>query len=209
MIITISRQYAAGGSSIAQTVASRLGWSLVDNRFVDEVAARAGLTRDEVAEREERAPGFMERLSRALATSVPEYVLPEGTPMPDLGEADLVRVTEHVVREIAGAGRVVMVGRATPAVLASHPDALHVRLVAPREVRVARAIERLGIPAGVAERFLDETDQARARYHRQYYDRDWEDPAQYHLTLNTAALGFDGAAELILARARAIWGERP
>ena len=31
---------------------------------------------------------------------------------------------------------------------------------------------------------------------------DWEDPVNYHLVLNTAALGYDGAAALIVARAR-------
>ncbi|PYP10256.1 MAG: hypothetical protein DMD59_06260 [Gemmatimonadetes bacterium] len=43
------------------------GWTLVDNEFVDQVARRAGLPRDEVARREERAPGLLERLARTLA----------------------------------------------------------------------------------------------------------------------------------------------
>lgn len=206
MIITVSRQYAAGGSEIARTVAERLGWSLVDNRLVDEVAARAGLPRDEVAEREERAPGFIERLARTLATSVPEFVVPDGGVVPDLNEASLVRITEHVVEELAAEGKVVMVGRAAPAVLASHPEALHVRLVAPKEVRIARAVERLGVPPKQAERVLTETEEARRRYHLEYYGRDWTDPVNYHLTLNTSALGFEGTAEVIVARARAAWG---
>ncbi len=204
MIITISRQFAAGGSSVARMVADRMGWSLVDNQFVDRVAALTGLTPDEVAEREERAPGFAERLARVLATSVPEYLVTETSPLPELDEPDLVRITERVVQEIAMSGRVVMVGRATPAVLASHPDALHVRLVAPRETRVARAAERLGVETGDAGRRLDEIDLARARYHQRYYGRDWDDPVNYHLTLNTQALGFEGVAEVVVSRARAL-----
>lgn len=206
MIITISRQFAAGGSEIARLVAERLGWTVVDNVLIDEVAARAGLTPDEVAEREERAPGFVERLARTLATSVPEFVVPEGTPVPDLSEENLLRITERVVAELASGGRVVMVGRATPAVLASHPEALHVRIVAPREARLERATERLNLSSREAERILEETDANRSRYHRQHYDRDWEDPVNYHMTLNSRALGIEGAAELIVARARAMWG---
>jgi len=206
MIITISRQYAAGGSEIARLVARQLRWSVVDNQLIDEVAARAGLTRDEVAEREERAPGFVERLARTLATSVPEFVVPDGSPLPDPTEQHLVRITERVVEDLAAAGRVVMVGRAAAEVLAKRPEALHVRVVAPRAVRIERAIERLGVDPKQAEKVLDDTDQNRARYHRQHYNRDWLDPVNYHLTLNTHALGFDGTAEVIVARARAMWG---
>ena len=44
MLVTISREYGAGGSSLARLVSERLGWQLVDNQLVDKVAARAGLT---------------------------------------------------------------------------------------------------------------------------------------------------------------------
>jgi len=57
---------------------------------------------------------------------------------------------------------------------------------------------RLGLSAAAAAKTLDETDARRARYHRQYYSRDWEDPANYHFVLNTAALGLDGAADIIV-----------
>ena len=43
MIITISRQYAAGGSEVARQVAERLGYTLVDNELIDEVAARPSI----------------------------------------------------------------------------------------------------------------------------------------------------------------------
>ena len=69
MIITISRQFGAGGAEVAKRVADRLQWRVADNEFVDRVAARAGLTPDEVAVREERVPNFIERLARALASA--------------------------------------------------------------------------------------------------------------------------------------------
>jgi len=207
MIITISRQFGAGGSAVAQMVADGLGWTLVDNDLVDRVAARVGMERDEVAEREERAPGFIERLARTLATSVPEFVVPEESALPDPTEEQLVRVTEMVVAEAAAGGRVVMVGRAAPAVLASHPAALHIRVVAPRRTRIDRASSRLRVDPGRAEDLLEKTDANRERYHRQHYGRDWSDPVNYHMTLNTEALGLMGTANVIIARAEAQWGD--
>jgi cytidylate kinase len=205
MLITISRQYGAGGSEVAARVARALGWRVVDNELVERVAARAGLTPEDVAQREERVPSFIERLARTVVAATPELVVPPeaGGTAPTLSEADLVRVTETVVGEIAAEGRVVLVGRAAPAVLARERDAIHVKMVAPRDWRIRAVAERLGMSLENAAALTDETDRSRARYHREYYQRDWADPANYHLTLNTAALGFDGAAELIVGRARA------
>ena len=205
MLITISRQYGAGGSAVAALVADRLGWTVVDNDLVERVAARAGLSRQEVAAREERSPGFVERIGLALAASSSEILTPEAAAaLKSMDEPRLVEVTERVVREIAAQGRVVLVGRAAVAVLATVPDALHVQLVAPRSERIREAAERLGVDAKEAERMVDTTDVNRVRFHREPYDRDWADPAGYHMVLNALALGYGGAAEVIVARARAL-----
>ena len=198
MIVTISRQYAAGGSEVARGVAEALGYTLVDNQLIDEVAARAGMPPEEVAEREERAPGFIDRLTHALAASMPEFIAPEGGTVPDLTEERLVRITETVVGELAGRGRVVLVGRAAPAVLGRRDDTLHVRVVAPVPARVRRAVERLGVATEEAKKKLVETDANRGRYHKQYYKKDWNDAANYDLVVNTDRLGIDGAVRVIV-----------
>jgi len=172
---------------------------------VERVAARAGLTPEAVARREERVPTFIERLARTLVAATPELLVPPeaGGTVSSLSEEDLVRVTELVVEEVAAEGKVVLVGRAAPAVLAGKRDAIHVKVVAPRDWRIRAAAERLGVPPAEAATITDDTDKMRARYHRLYYERDWNDPTNYHMLLNTAALGLDGAAAVIVERARA------
>jgi cytidylate kinase len=204
MVITISRQYGAGGSDVARRVARALGWSLVDNELVEQVAQRAGIPMAEVAERDERAPGFVERLTRTLAAATPELFPPAEGTVADLDEATLVRITEGVVGEMAAQGRVVLVGRAAPAVLGLQEDALHVKLVASRAFRIHAASQRLGMDPAEVVKIVDDTDAMRARYHREYYNRDWADPLNYHMVLNSGALGLAGAAEVIVARAGAL-----
>ncbi|MEO8226857.1 MAG: cytidylate kinase-like family protein [Gemmatimonadota bacterium] len=207
MIITISRQYGAGGSDVAQRVAAALGWSVVDNELVEQVAERAGVTADAAAARDERTPGFIERLTRTLAAATPELFPPPGGTVADIDERTFVRITEGVVAEMAARGRVVLVGLAAPAVLGQQGDALHVKLVAERGLRVHAAAERLGMDAAEAGRIVDDTDAMRARYHREYYGRDWADPAHYHMVLNTGLLGMAGTAEVMVGRARGMgWG---
>ena len=208
MIITISRQYACGSTEIAQMVADVLGWNVVDNRFIDEVAARADLPPEEVALHEERAPTFVERFARSTAMASPELFLPATGAIEEFGEDKLIKITRSLVAELAVEGRVVVIGRAGAAVLETKEDVVHTRLVAPREVRIQRAIERAGHNAAEAPRIVDEWDRNRQRYYREYYDRDWTDPAIYHMVLNPGLLGFQGAADLIVSHARSLgWCE--
>jgi cytidylate kinase len=205
MIVTVSRQIGSGGSEIAGRVASALGFRVVDNELIDRVAERSGLPPAEVANREERAPGFVERLVRALSRSAPELQSDPPDRLPEPEEKSLVQITEKVVAEIAAEGRVVLVGRAALAVLSGSHDALHVKIVAPLRFRVARIAERDGVDAREAEHRVKECDANRARYHAHHYGRDWNDATNYHMVLNTGMLGLDGATAVIVARAKRMW----
>lgn len=205
MLITISRQFAAGGEPVGERVAEALGWRVVDTAFVDQIAERAGVPAEDVARMEERAPSFLERLARSTALQFPELFVPTGAgPVQEFQEARLVKITRGLMSELAQEGRVVVVGRGAAAVLANQSDALHVRLVAGKAFRVRVAMAAFGLGEDDATARLDETDRNRSLYHREFYDRDWSDPANYDLVLNTERLGFEGACDLIVARARAL-----
>jgi cytidylate kinase len=210
MFITISREFGAGGSSVAQMVADRLRWRVVDNQVLEEVARRAGLSPDDVARREERGPSFIERLARALSAATPELLTNDQVDPPEADEARLVKVTEQVVTDACEEGPAVLVGRAAVALLSRREDALHVRLVAPVANRIRVIAERFGIGDEEAERRIKATDANRDRYHRQWYHRDWRDPVNYHLTCNTGRLGLERTADLIVALAEPpMAGNRP
>ncbi len=204
MLITISRQYASGGAQVASLVAKQLGWRVIGNELIDAVAQRAGIPAEEVQAREDRPPSFVERLARIASAQLPDLFLPAPAMGQPIGEGNLIRVTRSVVCEIAAQGRCVFVGRASAAVLARRLDALHVRLVGGPEFRRRVAVEVMGVPDHDADAIVVRRDANRARYHREYYARDCDDPRHYDLVLNTERLGFDGAADLIVHRARTL-----
>src|SRR5213083_1799296 len=202
-VITITRQYASGGSEVARLVAVGLDWTVIDNEFVDQVAQRAGLPVEEVAQREERAPGLLERLARTLAVASPEMFISSATaPRVEQDEATIVKMTERVIAEAAAHGRIVLVGRGAQAVLAQRPDALHVYVAAGKPWRLRLAVERLGVNPAEVEKVVDETDRQRDQYVRTYYGRHRQDVANYDLVVNTEKLGLEGAAALVAAEAR-------
>src|SRR6267378_1883558 len=202
-VITITRQYASGGSEVARLVAAELRWDVIDNEFVDEVARRAGLPADAVAQREERAAGLLERLARTLAAGSPEmFIATAGAPRVEPDEAAIVQLTERVIAEAAAHGRIVLVGRGAQAVLAQRPDALHAYVVAGKAWRMQLAVERLGVDLASVEKVVDDIDRQRDQYVRTYYGRHRDDAVNYDLVVNGERLGLDGAAALIVAEAR-------
>jgi len=205
-IVTISRQYGSGGSEVAERVATALGWHLYDNAMVDEVARRLGMSTEEVSAREERVPSLPERIATAMALGVPEVMPTVADLALESSEERIVEVTKRVIAEAVLAGPAVLVGRGAQCMLAERTDALHVFCYAPPDSLVAYVITNLGMSPGDAQRAVSEKNHQREQYVKRYWKRNWRDLANYHLCVNTAWLGLDGAADAIVQLARERFG---
>ncbi|HEX9484578.1 MAG TPA: cytidylate kinase-like family protein [Gemmatimonadaceae bacterium] len=201
-IITVSRQFGAGGSRVAEKVADALGWQLYDNAMVDEIAARLGTTVEAVSARDERAPSLAERVASTISLTATQF-------LPDVSgegilpsEERIVDVTKRVMEEAVSAGPAVIVGRGAQCLLAMRSDALHVFCYAPLDALVARTMTSDSLSREEARRKVIDMNAGRAEYVKRYWSRDWRDVANYHLCVDTAWLGIDGAAELIVRVAR-------
>jgi CMP/dCMP kinase len=208
-VITVSRQFGAGGSSVARIVADRLGAELVDGSLIADVARRLRLSESDVASTDERPEAFVDRLLGALKYLAPGITFPWRPP----GQEDgidphwaIVNLTQELVREAARMGNVVVVGRGGAFLLRDHPNARHVSLRASDEVRLETIMSRFVVSAETARRRMRTTDAERAAYIRQLYGADWQDSVHYDLVIDTGRLGYERAAEVILA---AIGGGRP
>ncbi|OGG56481.1 MAG: hypothetical protein A3F84_15745 [Candidatus Handelsmanbacteria bacterium RIFCSPLOWO2_12_FULL_64_10] len=214
-VITISRQFGSAGLAVARRTAERLGYSCLDRTIVTDVARLANVSEQEIEKHDERGQSLFERLLTGIFGS-PSEAYPfralSGVPagvvgVPPLIEGleryrmpnrtDVLSLIEQVIRSAAGRGNVVIVGRGSQALLADWPEALHVRLVAPLEVRCRRIAEQEGIGLEEAMALIQATDRSRERYIRQHYGVDWEDPDLYHLMVNTGRIGAALAAEII------------
>jgi cytidylate kinase len=204
MLITISRQYLAGATDVARRIAEQLDWTVVDDDFIDAIAERSGLSKDDVQSLEESVPTFLERFAQSSALSFPEFLVSTPTAMEEPDAVKLAHMTKELIEDLGRRDRIVMVGRAAAAVLARESEVLHLRLVASREYRIGLAMHELGLGEAEAAATVDERDLSRARYHKENYGRDWNDPVHYHVVLNTELLGTEGAAGLVVARARAL-----
>ena len=205
-IVTISRQYGSGGSEVAERVATALGWHLYDNDMVDEVARRLGMSTEEVSAREERVPSLPERIATAMALGVPEVMPTVADLATEPSEERIVEVTKRVIEEAVQAGPAVLVGRGAQCMLAARSDAVHVFCYAPADVLAGYVITKFGVSLAEANRIVAEKNHQREQYVKRYWKRNWRDLANYHLCVNTAWLGLDGAAEVVVQLARERFG---
>ena len=203
MIVTISRMFGSGGSDVAARVAQELGWSLLDNAVVDEVAERLGVSRAEVSEMEERVPSLVERIVSTLSMSAPELSPSvDDSSLMVTAETRIVDVTKRVMVEAVAQGNAVLVGRGAQALLADRPDALHVFCYARKAFLVRYAIEHRGIDPAKAEHEVEQRNKQREQYVKRHWGRDWRSFDNYHLCVDTGRLGIEGAADLVVSAAR-------
>lgn len=214
-IITVARQYGAGGEAVGQILAARLGAEYVDKQIVAEVARRLEMPDSEIEEHDEAPGSLLNRLLASLGAASFEFAAPPDTaawqpphqdPAFDPRKAVLA-ITEEVIREAARSGDAVIVGRGGAYILREHPHTWHVFLRASEDFRVRTAMETFDIDEAEARRRVKHTDANRAAYVRQVYGHDWLHPAHYDLVLDTGRLGFERSAEAVLAAVRS--GRQP
>src|SRR5689334_3630800 len=202
-VITISRMYGSGGSEVAQRVAAALGWSLFDNDMVEAIAERSGLTRAEVTAQDERVPSLVERLAAALSLGSPEILPPVPTGPMETTEERIVAVTRRVIEEAVQSGPAVFVGRGAQCLLAEREDALHVFCYAPKTALRNYAMDTFKVGPDEADKIIHDQNKQREQYVRRHWNRNWLAHENYHLCLNTAWLGLDRAARMVVDTARA------
>ena len=200
-VITLSREFGAGGSRLAAALGARLGWPVLDHEIAPTVAARLGVAGETVAGCDEHAPRLLERMGTAVLWTSPEV----GVPLELLQRPDpdtVAAATRELLVEAAAAPPRVLVGHGAQALLHDRPGTLHLRLVAPLADRVRRIRARTGVGASEAAALAARMDAERAFYVRHYYRRDLADPLLYDLALNTGRVGLDEALAIVEALVR-------
>jgi cytidylate kinase len=182
--VTIEREFGCGASEIASLVASRLGWSLWDERLTLEIARLTKSTPEAVERREWRSDPVVYRVFQNFLRGAFEGGLQPTNRMHLLDSRRIAAVSEIAVKTAFSSGPSVIVGRGSQYFLRNRKDVFHVFLYASRDQKIRRLISR-GVTEGEAIEQVDTTDQARAAFVRQYLGLKWPEPPLYHAMLNT------------------------
>jgi cytidylate kinase len=184
-VLTIEREYGAGGGGISQALAEELGWKLWDSELSNAIARRLKCDIRSVERAHERPDSVFYRLFKVFMRGSFEATLQAG-PIETMDGEHLASVFHEVITDIAAKGNCVIVGRGAPWFLRERRDGYHVFLYASREEKIRRTIAG-GMGAEEAEHMVDTVDRERAAFVKQYYGKDWPDRYLYNLLINTKA----------------------
>jgi cytidylate kinase len=206
-VITIGRQFGAGGSTVGEMLAERLHADLLESRIIDEVAHRLQLPKEEVEAEDESAGSLLSRLLVALGSASSEPLIPpevtawsppNADPAFDTRKA-VLQITQLVLQEAARAGNVVIVGRGGAYLLSGFPGTLHVFLRAETAVRVKTVMARFNITSeDEARHRIKQTDENWTAYIKQVYGHDRNLAGHYDMVLDTGRLGYETTVKVIL-----------
>jgi cytidylate kinase len=176
-IITVSRELAALGDETAQELAKILGYRFVDKHSLEERVKSYGIGRQKFEKYDERKPSFLASLSQ--------------------DRDDYLHYLKTAIFAEAEQGSSVFIGRGANIVFRNVPGVISVFLVAPLEVRIERVKSYFHCDEKRARQIIERSDHDRMGFHRYFFDIDWKDPGNYHLSLNTGTFPPSVCAEII------------
>ena len=191
-IITISRQFGAGGSTIGQAVAERLGYYYCDKDMIVRAAIENGsLSPDEIRFYDERVPkqfGFGQSLFDFYNKPLDEK---------------LFNAQREAIKKVAEKGNCVIVGRNANIILKEYDKSLHVFISASERFRLKRMMGKMpnDSEAKVLEK-LHSVDKARKKYCKYYTDTEFGNTEFYDLSVKSSTLGIDKCIDLICSAAQ-------
>lgn len=183
-IITIEREFGAGGTPIAEKLADRLGWKLWDQSLTAEIARLAQVDHTVVARRDERCDSLFYRLMKVYMRGSYERSLPVAG-LDNFDSDRMVAFLRRVFERAATEGNCVIVGRGATYSLRDRDDAYHVFIYAPREDKIRR-LRASGKSKDEAEELVETIDRERATFIQKYFGKEWPNRHLYHQMINSS-----------------------
>ena len=195
-IITISREYGAGGHSIGQQVAKHLGIPFYDRDIIKETAKASGFDPELVEGEGEDVSSASSILNTICAVSSSYFS----------NTQDAIHdVQKAIILHFAQQGPCVILGRCADEILREAGiDSLNVFIHADEVHRAVRVSEMTGsTDATHLQKLLAKKDNSRHTYYNHYTGKKWGDSRNYHMTLDSGALGYDMCVKIITEAAQA------
>ena len=177
-IITVSRGSCSGGKSLAECVASKLGFSCISREaLVDEAVKRYEVPEEKLRDALTKKPGLLDHLTREKS----HYLM--------CLRAALIRMVKDE--------RAVYHGHAGHLLLRGIPHLVRVRVIASMEFRTRAVMDSQHVGRKEAVEYIENVDKERSKWTEFLYHEDWNDPSQYDIVLNIDQLGILDTCEVV------------
>lgn len=188
-VVTVSRQPGSRGTYLATLLADELGFSRLHRGIIDSICESSGYRRRIVESLDERFRGDLELTVEALFTGQ------------SVDHRDYIRHLFQVVLSLARLGGVVLVGRGGNFILGPQRG-FHVRVIAPREDRIANLVKYKDVSEEIAASEADRVDSERRELIAKLFDRNIDNPAHYDMVINLGLVDLEAMVPPIITAIR-------
>ena len=195
-VLTISRQFGAGGITLGKMIADRLKYTFADTEIIQEIAREANVSPHWVESFEKEAGS---KLSRVISSMVSQKWI-DRVLKDERGYLDEKIYLDYlvlIIAKMADENDVVIIGRGSQYILNDHPDAFHILLVDKFENRVKFLVKRYNFSEKKATQVIVSEDKRRINLYRKLGKKDYDNPGLYHLVLNMNRIDLNLAENLV------------
>lgn len=191
-VICINRQFGSGGHEIGKLVAEKLGIPFYDEEIIDKVIEQSGLDKKTIQCLEEKKPN--DYLYTALYEGKDKSIYGKS-----LNEA-IYELEKKMIIELSSKGDCVIIGRCASNILKQNTNAnvINVFISAPLEFRIERKLELNDNDKKKTSIIVEKMDITRKKYYERFTKQNWNDPANYDMTLNTKTLGIQKIVDILV-----------
>ena len=183
IVITVSREYGSGGRYVGRLIADKLGIKFYDKEIITILADATGLSEEYIEDNEQKR--------EALANLNNGYYF--GLNNSD----DLFLKESEIIKELARKESCVIIGRCADFILKDEENIIRVFVHSNMEDKIKRATEIYGLDKQKAEKEIKRINKLRANHYKYYTQKEWNNPLNYDLCINSDTFGVERAAELV------------
>lgn len=195
-VITISRQFGAGGITLGKMVAKKFGYTFADTEIIKMVAQMANVSTHFVNTVEKEAGGkFSKFISKTVSKPLVGRILKDERGYID--EEIYLDYLVLIIAQMGDDGNVVILGRGSQYILNDHPDAYHILLIDTFENRVRFMQKNYDLSQGRATQAVKNEDKRRLNLYKKLGKTDYDHPDLYHLVLNMSKVSLEHALQLV------------
>ena len=195
-VITISRQFGAGGKTLGGIISKKLDYVFIDEQIIQMVAKKARVSTDWVKSIEQEAGGkLLKFMSGIVSKSFIDRILDDKKGYID--EEVYVEILNQIITKVADEGNAIILGRGSQYILRDHKDVFHVLLVADMENRIKFMEDNYNLSNKQSIQVINNETKRRANLYKKFGKEDYDQPALYHLVINRSKVSIEKSAELI------------
>ena len=195
-VIAINRLYGSGGRIMGKRMSEEFSIPFYDEEILTMASEASAIGEQFFRLNDEKAGNnLFFRALGGLHTSLEEPSVDDDITSPE----NLFRFQAKIIRQVAGEGSCIIMGRCANHVLEAAGAENLVKLFVYSDLTtcVRRVQEVDGVDSREALRRVNRISKQRRDYYKYYTGKEWEDMANYDLPVNTTALEIDQAVELV------------